>query len=110
MNRIWPHKDDPSPQKANSTYNLGSDSGRIEHDPVRLQHVGERILADQHEQCRTHTYEDVRSQPSTLEAQFALEPDDGGRQEREPELGHLTPAVAIRRDGSEQPDEPAKAK
>lgn len=73
----------PPQDKADAGHHLGRDPGRIEDDAASLQNLAEAIGADLQEERGSEPDQGMGAQTCVLPAELALEPDDGGEQDRQ---------------------------
>jgi hypothetical protein len=93
-NDILANKDEAAADEADPGHDLRRDTRRIEHHPARLEDVGEAVFGDQHHERGREADERVGAQAGALLANFALEADRGGQDERERKFSELERALA----------------
>jgi hypothetical protein len=69
------HEDQARADKPDAGDDLRGHPGRVQHHQLLFQHVGEPVLADQHEQRRPHTDQGVRAQPGVFLPPLPLQAD-----------------------------------
>ena len=90
-------EDEPGAQEPDPGHDLRGHPGRVEDDQPGLQHVGEPVLADQHEQRRADPDQGVGAQPGVLLPDLPLQADRRGQDQGQAQLGGLPPALAVER-------------
>jgi hypothetical protein len=97
--RVAPDKDDARAGEPDAADDLRRDPGRVEDDPLSLQHIAEPVLADQHEQRGPDPDQGVGAQARALLPHLPFHADGGRQPQRQARLAHLQSA-SQRRYGS----------
>jgi len=95
LNPILPVQDKTCADKADTGDDLRCDAGWIQNNTAFRKNIREAILRDQHKKSGGSADYRLSTQPRALMANFALQPNGGGEQERGAKLKKLLDALPI---------------
>lgn len=91
---VAPHEDDATADEADAGHGLGGDRLRVEDDLAAVQHVGEPIFRDEHEQRGRHAHQGICPNSGALLPNLPFEAHQSGKHEGQQQFFQLKPTLA----------------